>query len=104
MKIIAFYAVSSRAVRDRRHIHEIFPRTDAVISHVGARDSFQCRCIIQAWAMKHEALGSSYAVVLGLEALLAVVAGSIIFSEEVTMRILCGVTLVVLGIVVLRLN
>jgi multidrug transporter EmrE-like cation transporter len=43
-------------------------------------------------------------VVLGLEALLAVVAGSIIFSEEVTMRVLFGVTLVVLGIVVLRLN
>ncbi len=54
--------------------------------------------------MKHEALGPSYVVVLGLEAFLAVVAGSVIFAEPVTVKISCGVALVVVGIVVLRLN
>jgi multidrug transporter EmrE-like cation transporter len=42
-------------------------------------------------------------VVLGLEALLAVVAGSVIFGEQVTAKMLTGVTFVVIGIVVLRL-
>lgn len=65
---------------------------------------FSAGALVQAWAMKHEALGSSYVVVLGLEALLAVVAGSVIFAEQVTVKMLCGVTLVVVGIVVLRLN
>ena len=66
--------------------------------------TFSTGALLQAWAMKNEALGPSYVVVLGLEALLAVIAGSIIFAEQVTLRTLCGVMLVVLGIAVLRLN
>src|SRR6266699_3574695 len=65
---------------------------------------FSAGALLQAWAMKHEALGPSYVVVLGLEALLAVIAGSVIFAEPVTVKIFCGVALVVVGIVVLRLN
>jgi multidrug transporter EmrE-like cation transporter len=64
---------------------------------------FSAGALLQAWAMRHEALGPSYVVVLGLEALLAVVAGSVIFAEQVNVRILSGVALVVLGICVLRL-
>lgn len=64
---------------------------------------FGAGALLQAWAMRDDALGPSYVVVLGLEALLAVVAGSVIFAEDVTIRTLSGVGLVVLGIVVLRL-
>ncbi len=66
--------------------------------------AFGAGALVQAWAMKHEALGPSYVVVLGLEALLAVVAGSLIFAEQVTLKTICGVTLVVLGIAILRLS
>jgi len=58
---------------------------------------------VQAWAMKQEALGSSYVVVLGLEALLVVVAGYFFFAEQVNARMLGGVVLVVGGILLLRL-
>lgn len=64
---------------------------------------FSAGALVQAWAMRQEALGPSYVVVLGLEALLAVVAGHVMFTEEVTIKTLSGVGLVVLGIVVLRL-
>ena len=53
--------------------------------------------------MKQETLGSSYVVVLGLEALLAVVAGYFLFAEQLNARMLGGVALVVAGILLLRL-
>jgi len=65
---------------------------------------FGAGALIQAWAMKHEALGPSYVIVLGLEALLAVVAGNLIFAEHLTVKTIYGVTLVVLGIAILRLS
>lgn len=64
---------------------------------------FSAGALVQAWAMKHEALGSSYALVLGLEALLAMLAGYVMFTEDLTIRTLSGAGLVVLGIVVLRM-
>lgn len=63
---------------------------------------FAAGALLQAWAMKHEPLGPSYLVVLGLEALLAVGAGNIFFAEPMTARTLSGVVLIVLGIAVLR--
>ena len=65
--------------------------------------SFGAGALMQAWAMKQEPLGSSYVVVLGLEALLAVLAGYFFFAEQMTIKMMSGVVLVVLGIVVLRL-
>jgi len=59
---------------------------------------------VQAWAMKQEALGSSYVVVLGLEALLAVIAGHLLFAEQMTAKMISGVVLVVLGIILLRIS
>ena len=64
---------------------------------------FGAGALIQAWAMKQEALGSSYVVVLGLEALLAVIAGYFLFAEQLNARMLGGVALVVAGILLLRL-
>ncbi len=59
--------------------------------------------LVQAFAMKEETLGSSYVLVLALEALLAVVAGYFLFAEQVNARMLGGVALVVAGILLLRL-
>src|SRR3954467_11971864 len=63
---------------------------------------FSCGALLQAWAMKGAELGSSYVIVLGLEAMLAVALGTVLFGEHIGVRSLVGITLVVLGIIVLR--
>jgi multidrug transporter EmrE-like cation transporter len=65
---------------------------------------FGAGALVQAWAMKQEALGSSYVVVLGLEALLAVFAGYWLFAEQMTAKMISGVVLVVFGIILLRMS
>ncbi|MBM2805920.1 MAG: Ethidium bromide-methyl viologen resistance protein EmrE [Deltaproteobacteria bacterium] len=65
---------------------------------------FSAGALMQAWAMKREPLGSSYVVVLGLEALLAVLAGYFFFAEQMTIKMISGVVLVVLGMILLRLT
>jgi len=65
---------------------------------------FSAGALVQAWAMRREELGSSYVVVLGLEALIVVGVGSMIFAEPVTGKLICGVALVVAGIFLLRLT
>ena len=64
---------------------------------------FSAGALMQAWAMKREPLGSSYVVVLGLEALLAVLAGYFLFAEQMTIKMISGVVLVILGMILLRL-
>jgi len=64
---------------------------------------FSTGALIQAWAMKQEALGPSYVVVLGLEALLALFAGYFVFAEQMTVKMIFGAVLVVLGIIFLRM-
>lgn len=63
---------------------------------------FSAGALIQAWAMRRDQLGPSYVVVLGLEALLAVVAGNLMFGEAITTKVIAGVLFVLLGIVILR--
>ena len=70
---------------------------------VGLVTAFGAGALIQAWAMKQEALGASYVVVLGIEALLAVVAGCFLFAEQMSLKMVSGVVLVVLGIILLRM-
>ena len=65
---------------------------------------FAAGALLQAWAMKQEALGPSYVVVLGLEALLAVIAGNVIFGEPISVKVLTGAVLVMMRIAVLRLS
>ena len=64
---------------------------------------FSAGALIQAKARRHEHLGPSYVDVLGLEALLAVVARYLFFAEQLTVKTLSGVVLVLLGILALRL-
>jgi multidrug transporter EmrE-like cation transporter len=57
---------------------------------------------LQTYAMRFEALGVGYVLVLGLEAVLAVVAGVLFFQESMAWRNYLGVTLVVTGIFLLK--
>jgi multidrug transporter EmrE-like cation transporter len=93
----ALYVVGGAFMKYSQGLTRLIPSVALVVV-------FCAGALIQAWAMKQEALGPSYVVVLGLEALLAVVAGNFIFAEQVTVKTICGVTLVVLGIAVLRFN
>jgi multidrug transporter EmrE-like cation transporter len=70
---------------------------------VGLTVLFSAGALIQARAMRHEELGTSYILVLGLEALLAVTIGTLLFGEQISARTLLGIALVLIGIVVLRL-
>ena len=63
---------------------------------------FAAGALVQAWAMRQEALGTSYAVVLGLEAILALAAGRFLFGEGITLRAGAGVALVLGGIAILH--
>ena len=64
---------------------------------------FSAGALIQARAMRHEELATSYIVVLGLEALLAITYGSLFFGEQISLHAAGGIALVMIGIVVLRL-
>jgi len=103
MKTIAFYSLAAALyvaggilMKYSQGLTKLLPALALVIC-------FSAGALVQAWAMRNEALGPSYVVVLGLEALLAVVAGSVIFAEQIYVRLLSGGVLIVLGIVVLRL-
>ena len=103
MKVIAFYAVAAALYVAGGTFMKYSQGLTRLLPSLALVMLFSAGALLQAWAMKHEALGPSYVVVLGLEALLAVVAGSVIFAEPVTVKIFCGVALVVLGIILLRM-
>ena len=69
---------------------------------LGLTALFSTGALIQARAMRYEQLGSGYVLVLGLEALLATILGTLLFSEQLSGRAVAGITLVVVGIVLLR--
>lgn len=93
----AFYVAGGVFMKHSAGLTRSLPAVALVVS-------FAAGALIQAWAMKQEALGSSYVVVLGLEALLAVIAGYFLFAEQINARMLGGVALVVGGIILLRLS
>jgi multidrug resistance protein EbrB len=70
---------------------------------LGLTALFSAGALIQARAMRYEQLGSSYALVLGLEALLATILGMLLFNEQLSGRAAVGIAFVVIGIVLLRL-
>lgn len=63
---------------------------------------FAFGAVLQAQAMRGAGLGVTYILVLGLEAVLAFTLGVILFEESATPRTLTAVTLVVVGIALLR--
>jgi multidrug transporter EmrE-like cation transporter len=103
MKTIALYSLAAAMyvsggifMKLSQGLSRLYP-TLAIVLCFGAGS------LVQAWAMRREDLGPSYVVVLGLEALLIVAVGSLIFAEPVTGKLICGVVLVVAGIFLLRL-
>ena len=103
MKIVAFYAVAAALyvtggafMKYSNGLTKLFP----ALALVGC---FVAGALLQAWTMKHDALGPSYVVVLGMEALLAVLAGKVVFGEPLSAQLFGGVVLVVVGITLLRL-
>lgn len=71
---------------------------------LGVFAAFIVGSALQTYGMKFEALGVGYVLVLGLEAVLAVVAGVLFFQEGLPIRNAVGVTLVVVGMVLLKSN
>jgi len=104
MKIMALYSLAAALyvaggalMKASRGLTRLLPTVALVIV-------FSAGALIQARAMRHQQLGSSYVVVLGLEALLAVVMGYLFFAEQMTIKMISGVVLVVLGMILLRLS
>lgn len=92
----ALYVVGGVFMKHSRGLTRLVPTVALVLM-------FCAGALIQAVAMRREAMGPSYVVVLGLEALLAVVAGHFFFHEALTTKVFAGVVLVVMGIIFLRL-
>ena len=69
---------------------------------VGVFVAFCLGAALQSLAMRYESQSVGYVLVLGLEAVLAVVAGLLLFHEPLPGRTAVGVVLVVVGIALLR--
>ncbi len=59
--------------------------------------------LLQTVAMRHTEMTVTYIVVLGVEAITALILGWLFLGEGLTLMQLAGVLLVVIGVVVLRL-
>lgn len=69
---------------------------------VGVFVAFCIGSALQGLAMRYESLSVGYVVVLGLEAVLAVLAGVLLLHEEFPTQTAIGVILVVIGIAFLK--
>jgi quaternary ammonium compound-resistance protein SugE len=65
---------------------------------------FAVGAALQSQAMRRAELTTTYVIVLGLEAVLAVGFGMLLFAEPMTSRKLCAVALIVVGIALLRVR
>jgi multidrug transporter EmrE-like cation transporter len=63
---------------------------------------FAAGAALQSQAMRGSELGATYIIVLGLEAVLAVTLGVVLFAEPLTLRKVGAVVLIVGGIALLR--
>lgn len=65
---------------------------------------FAVGAALQAQALRGAPLGTTYVVVLGLEAALALAFGTLLFAEPMTVHKLAAVLLIVGGIALLRIQ
>lgn len=63
---------------------------------------FALGALLQTIAMRHSAMSITYTIVLGIEAITALVLGVCFLGEGITLVKVAGVALVCLGIIVLR--
>lgn len=83
-----------------------FMKSSDAFRHLGASIAvFACfglAATLQTIAMKHQDLSVGYVVVLGLEAIAATALGVLVFREPMTATRLCGIALVIAGMLCLR--
>ncbi|MBM4262562.1 MAG: hypothetical protein FJ145_14175 [Deltaproteobacteria bacterium] len=91
MKTLALYAVAAMlyVVGGAMMKYSLgLTRWQPTLALIGA---ISIGALIQAWAMRHEDLGASYTVVLGLEAALALAAALYFFDERLTFKAATGI-------------
>ncbi|MEX0801737.1 MAG: SMR family transporter [Candidatus Binatia bacterium] len=103
MKTLALYSLAAMMYVAGGALMKYSQGLTQALPTLGLAAVFSAGALIQARAMRYEELGTSYVLVLGLEALLAITVGSLLFGEQVSGRAAGGIALVVIGIVVLRL-
>lgn len=103
MKTLALYSLAAIMYVSGGALMKYSQGLTQALPTLGLTALFSAGALIQARAMRYEELGTSYIVVLGLEALLAITMGSLLFGEQISPRAAAGIALVVIGIVVLRL-
>jgi multidrug resistance protein EbrB len=102
MKTLALYSIAAIMYVTGGALMKYSQGLTQVLPTLGLTALFSTGALIQARAMRYEQLGSSYVVVLGLEALLAITLGGLLFGEQLSARAVAGIALVVIGIVLLR--
>jgi multidrug transporter EmrE-like cation transporter len=104
MKTLALYSLAAVMYVTGGVLMKYSQGLTQAVPAFGLTALFSAGALIQARAMRHEELGTSYIVVLGLEALLAIAYGSLLFGEQISLRAAAGIALVMIGIVILRLS
>jgi multidrug resistance protein EbrB len=102
MKTLVLYSIAATMYAIGGALMKYSQGLTQALPTLGLTALFSAGALIQARAMRYEQLGSSYILVLGLEALLALILGALLFGEQVSGRAAAGITLVVMGIVLLR--
>jgi multidrug resistance protein EbrB len=103
MKTLALYSIAAIMYVTGGALMKYSQGLTQALPTLGLTALFSTGALIQARAMRYEELGSSYVAVLGLEALLAITLGALLFDEQLSARAVAGIALVVIGIVLLRL-
>jgi multidrug transporter EmrE-like cation transporter len=103
MKTLALYSLAAVMYVTGGVLMKYSQGLTQAVPAFGLTALFSAGALIQARAMRHEELGTSYIVVLGLEALLAITYGTLFFGEQISLRAAGGIALVMIGIVILRL-
>jgi multidrug resistance protein EbrB len=103
MKTLALYSIAAIMYVAGGALMKYSQGLTQALPTLGLTALFSTGALIQARAMRYEELGSSYVAVLGLEALLAITLGALLFGEQLSARAAAGIALVVIGIVLLRL-
>jgi len=102
MKVLALYSLAAALYVSGGAFMKWSDGLTRTLPTLALLGCFAAGALVQAWAMKHDALAPSYIIVLGLEAMLAVIAGRLLFAEQMSVKLISGVVLVVGGIVLLR--
>ena len=73
-----------------------------LVPSLGIFVCFACGAALQALAMRRAEMGSTYVLVLGLEAVVAFTLGSLFLHERITAEKVAALILIVMGIVLLE--